>query len=42
MVVLGGVMLSVLAKVRGFKLGRGRWFFLKAIKIHSTPSFELK
>jgi hypothetical protein len=38
---LGGVAVSVLAtgpKGRGFKSGRGDGF-LRAIKIHSTPSF---
>jgi hypothetical protein len=37
----GGVVVSVLAtgpKVRGFEPGRGDGF-LRAMKIHSTPSF---
>jgi hypothetical protein len=37
-VALGGVVVSLLAKVRGFKPGRGRWIF-RVIKIRSTLSF---
>jgi hypothetical protein len=42
LVVLGGLVVIVLAigtKIREFRPGRGRWIFLRAIKIRSTTSF---